>query len=258
MTNTIGVLRIGHSTRDPDERVREWASDTGLPGTACIEYAALVDNPAAVQQSVHAHLSEYRERGEWFKCDIPAAVMAIHKSAEVLQEDDRAKAREEAKMREAEKRARLEDVVWHEHVERARIEGKRGREVEQREAYEQKLAEWKRQDKAPKSAGNRTFGAICIAMLDLIFRRPPLALSLPVILAALAGITTGNAGTAVAVLFITLIMTVAWLYVFRCPNCRKYNLQIARLPHSTPSEVEFRCKSCGYQMRAPHGDASSG
>ncbi len=71
MTNTIGVLRIGHSTRDPDERVREWASDTGLPGTARIEYAALVDNPAAVQQSVHAHLSECRERGEWFKPTFP-------------------------------------------------------------------------------------------------------------------------------------------------------------------------------------------
>ena len=34
MSNTVGVLKIGHSTRDPDERVREWANDTGAPGTA--------------------------------------------------------------------------------------------------------------------------------------------------------------------------------------------------------------------------------
>ncbi len=84
MSNTVGVLKIGHSTRDPDERVREWASDTGAPGTARVEYAALVNSPAAVEQAVHRRLSKFRERGEWFKCDVPATVMAIRQCAEVL------------------------------------------------------------------------------------------------------------------------------------------------------------------------------
>jgi len=90
------------------------------------------------------------------------------------------------------------------------------------------------------------------------FHQLLLALSLPVTLAALAGITTGNAGTAVAVLFITLILTLAWFYVFRCPKCRKYSLQIAIPSRPSDREVEYRCKSCGYQMTAPHGEASSG
>jgi tetratricopeptide (TPR) repeat protein len=89
------------------------------------------------------------------------------------------------------------------------------------------------------------------------FRQSLLALSLPVILAGLAGITTGNAGTAAAVLFVTLIFSLAWLYVFRCPKCRKYSLQITRLPHSNQPEVEFKCRFCGYRMTAPHEQASS-
>jgi hypothetical protein len=39
MTNTLGVVKVGYSTNDPDERVKDWASATGAPGTAKVEYA---------------------------------------------------------------------------------------------------------------------------------------------------------------------------------------------------------------------------
>ena len=166
MSNTVGVLKIGHTTRDPDERVQELASDTGAPGVGRVEYAALVEDPEKVERAVHRHLSRCRDKGEWFKCDVPATVIAIRQCGEILYEDDRAHKRAEADLREAKERARREreqrEAAKREAEELARIEEERRREAEQREAYEQKLAEWKKQNIEPKSVRYRILVVICI------------------------------------------------------------------------------------------------
>ena len=45
MTNTVGVVKIGYSDRDPDERVKEWSKGTGVPREGKVEYAAWVNEP---------------------------------------------------------------------------------------------------------------------------------------------------------------------------------------------------------------------
>ena len=93
MSNTVGVLKIGHSTRSPETRVQEWARDTGAPGTARVEFAVLVENAFTVEQIAHARLSHCRDHGEWFKCDVPDAIKAIlQTTADILDIDCREQA----------------------------------------------------------------------------------------------------------------------------------------------------------------------
>jgi len=78
MTNTVGVVKIGYSDRDPDERVKEWSRATGAPGEGKVEYAAWVNGPEQHEKRVHKLLEDEREKGsEWFKCSVKDAYDAI-------------------------------------------------------------------------------------------------------------------------------------------------------------------------------------
>jgi len=104
MTNTIGVVKIGYTDRDPDVRVLEWSRDTGAPGVAEVKYAALVDNPRVVEKAIHRSLSSYRQlNSEWFQCGVDDAVVALKEHADVLFEDDRIAAAADAKQKKLEK-----------------------------------------------------------------------------------------------------------------------------------------------------------
>ena len=91
MSNTVGVVKIGYSGDDPDERVKEWSRDTGAPGEARVEYAAWVNEYTQYEKRVHKLLEENRvtKRGEWFRCEIVEAIKAIHRSGTPLYEDVR-------------------------------------------------------------------------------------------------------------------------------------------------------------------------
>ncbi len=87
MDNTVDVLKIGCSERDPEIRIGEW--DTGQPGEAHIAYAVLVEQHRNFESRVHQKLSEFRQQGEWFRCDLDTVVSAIQASGSVLYVDDR-------------------------------------------------------------------------------------------------------------------------------------------------------------------------
>ena len=75
MSNTVGVVKIGYSERDPDERVKEWSRATGAPGEGKVEYTAWVKDAREFEKRVHDRLNDMRQEGsEWFKCDVDYAI----------------------------------------------------------------------------------------------------------------------------------------------------------------------------------------
>lgn len=75
-----GLLKLGHSTKDPVLRAQELAS-TGTPTPFAVEYDALVINPAEVEKACHKVLADYRKGKEWFSCNVVLAVEAITEAA---------------------------------------------------------------------------------------------------------------------------------------------------------------------------------
>lgn len=75
-----GVVKIGYSERRPpaENRRKDY-----------VVYAALVEEPQEYESRVHQRLSEFRTRGEWFKCDLDTVITAIQESGTVLYAEDR-------------------------------------------------------------------------------------------------------------------------------------------------------------------------
>jgi hypothetical protein len=63
-----GLVKIGFSTRDPSLRIKE-LDGTGVPTPFRIIYWALVEEPDAIEKSLHEHLKHHRvsEQREFFK-----------------------------------------------------------------------------------------------------------------------------------------------------------------------------------------------
>ena len=63
-----GLVKIGFSTRDPSLRIKE-LDGTGIPTPFRTIYWALVEEPDAIEKSLHEHLKHYRvsEQREFFK-----------------------------------------------------------------------------------------------------------------------------------------------------------------------------------------------
>lgn len=71
-----GILKIGYSTRDVKERVKELES-TGVPGSFEIEAYFLSESPEKQEVAIHKKLAEYRLPGkEFFEIDIESAIIA--------------------------------------------------------------------------------------------------------------------------------------------------------------------------------------
>jgi len=70
-----GLVKIGYTDRDPEERIKEQHS--GLPYSHELEYEILVNNPHSDEQSAHRKLASKHESKEWFRCTPEEAVNAI-------------------------------------------------------------------------------------------------------------------------------------------------------------------------------------
>jgi len=73
-----GVLKIGRTSRRPEQRVRELFT-TGVPIPFTIRFAVEVDDPAAVEFEVHQALDQFRVNSnrEFFRIHLPYAIEAI-------------------------------------------------------------------------------------------------------------------------------------------------------------------------------------
>ena len=79
-TKTHNLLKIGYSSKDPEERANE-LNDTSSPHPHVVDYMVLVDGPYQLEQRVHEKLSEKREGKEWFHCSYEEAVSTIQELA---------------------------------------------------------------------------------------------------------------------------------------------------------------------------------
>ena len=78
MANKEGMVKIGYSDRDPDERVKEQPRATGAPGEGKVEYAAWVNDPKEFEKRVHDRLQDVRQdRKRWFTCDVGFAARSL-------------------------------------------------------------------------------------------------------------------------------------------------------------------------------------
>lgn len=71
-----GLLKIGYSLKDPSIRARE-LEGTGMPTPYRVEYAALVDDPHRIEQSLHDRFAHFRKRKEWFAMTLDTLVPTV-------------------------------------------------------------------------------------------------------------------------------------------------------------------------------------
>lgn len=83
-----GLLKIGFTTREPDDRVRELSAHTGVPGKFSLVKAWEVDNPAYVEQVVFTSLRNCRAEGEFFAISEEEAQDRVIKTLQQLGQAD--------------------------------------------------------------------------------------------------------------------------------------------------------------------------
>lgn len=76
-----GLLKVGHSTKDPELRAQE-LNNTGAPHPYVVEYEMLIEDPFRIEKQAHKALQGFRERKEWFRCSCEEAIVAIQRVAE--------------------------------------------------------------------------------------------------------------------------------------------------------------------------------
>ena len=88
MNNVNSVVKVCCSDEDPVLIINEWAKHAGIPGSANLEYAALVDRPRRVEKKVYEDLKEFNTKNDWFQVTALQAMAAIksEKKARVFEE----------------------------------------------------------------------------------------------------------------------------------------------------------------------------
>lgn len=74
------LVKVGYSRQDPEYRVKSLS--VGHPYDCVSEYEFLVNNPSQIEKQAHKLLASKQEGGEWFRCSIEDAVVAIRKVAD--------------------------------------------------------------------------------------------------------------------------------------------------------------------------------
>lgn len=83
-----GLLKIGFTTRKPDDRVKELSGHTGVPGKFSLVRSWEVDDPAAIEKSVFSTLRSYRAEGEFFAISVEEAQSKIVETLQRLGQAD--------------------------------------------------------------------------------------------------------------------------------------------------------------------------
>ena len=83
--SAFNTLKIGRTSKAPEERRRELSSETGVPAPYKIEYYAFVENYESVERQVHLKLDSNRpqKNKEHFNCTVPEAIIVIEDIANV-------------------------------------------------------------------------------------------------------------------------------------------------------------------------------
>lgn len=78
-----GMLKIGLTTREPDQRARELSGSTGVPTPFVIEHSRYVSDCKAVEREIHQRLDRYRvgKNREFFQMTVADATRAVDSAA---------------------------------------------------------------------------------------------------------------------------------------------------------------------------------
>ena len=78
-----GKLKIGQTSKDPEERRKDLGS-TGVLEDFVLEYYAFVEDYELLEIKVHKELNDvrYKENKEFFKISVPEAIKTIRRVAE--------------------------------------------------------------------------------------------------------------------------------------------------------------------------------
>lgn len=78
-----GLVKIGFTTRNIEERIKELNSASGVPDHFKVEATFITNNPAKDEQSIHSELSEVRvnDAREFFRLD---PLLATNRISEIL------------------------------------------------------------------------------------------------------------------------------------------------------------------------------
>lgn len=78
-----GLVKIGRTERDPNERIPELSSATGVPASFVLEYSLLVPDLEMAEKEIHMALSGDRvdDNKEFFKLSVEKAKEVVRKKA---------------------------------------------------------------------------------------------------------------------------------------------------------------------------------
>lgn len=80
MTNQAmpGLLKIGRTSKLPEKRAQDSdLASTGIPSKFEVQYYVLFDNMVLAEKKIHMNLNSYHYKKEFFRVDIPTAIMVI-------------------------------------------------------------------------------------------------------------------------------------------------------------------------------------
>ena len=88
MNNVDSIVKIGRSMDNPVDVINQWAVNAGIPGSANLAYAVLVENPLRVELDAHKKLNEFNTKGDWFRVTAHIAMSTIKsdKRVEIFEE----------------------------------------------------------------------------------------------------------------------------------------------------------------------------
>lgn len=72
-----GIIKIGMSTKVPEERAKELSSETSAPTAFVVEYYAFFEEMEKAEKQIHQKLKEFHFSKEFFKLNIPNAIACV-------------------------------------------------------------------------------------------------------------------------------------------------------------------------------------
>jgi len=85
-----GYLKIGRTTRSPEQRAGEISAGTGVPSAYKVAYQVKVPDCQEAERAIHERLAQYRvsNNREFFRVDLEKAVSIVDRVAQKLCRDD--------------------------------------------------------------------------------------------------------------------------------------------------------------------------
>ena len=82
-----GLVKIGQTSRSPEERARELSKNTSIPENFVVEFEIYTSNRVELEKDAHRQLSNYRvnTRREFFRVELEKAAQLLRQAANQLQ-----------------------------------------------------------------------------------------------------------------------------------------------------------------------------